>query len=107
MTFWILIALIVAVSIPIFVLLSLATHRKQKKLTEQNFMGQAAKASALHETMANALTVKSLGLESEIERRWDHRLGLSAWTGYRSHSLSGGAPVCQKTSIGIPPRGYQ
>ncbi|WP_417515948.1 peptidase domain-containing ABC transporter [Minwuia sp.] len=84
-----LIALIVAVSIPLFVLLSLASHGRQKKLTEQNFMGQAAKASALHETMANALTVKSLGLESEIERRWDHRLGLSAWTGYRSHSLSG------------------
>lgn len=84
-----LIAMIVAVSIPIFVMLSLATHKKQKKLTEQNFMGQAAKASALHETMANALTVKSLGLESEIERRWDHRLGLSAWTGYRSHALSG------------------
>lgn len=84
-----LIALIVAISIPLFVLLSLASHGKQKKLTEQNFMGQAAKASALHETMANALTVKSLGLESEIERRWDHRLGLSAWTGYRSHTLAG------------------
>lgn len=84
-----LIALIVLVAIPIFVMLSVATHSRQKKLTEQNFMGQAAKASALHETMANALTVKSLGLESEIERRWDHRLGLSAWTGYRSHTLAG------------------
>ncbi|WP_416898822.1 MAG: ABC transporter transmembrane domain-containing protein [Minwuia sp.] len=84
-----LIALIVAVAIPIFVLLSVASHKRQKQLTEQNFMGQAAKASALHETMANALTVKALGLESEIERRWDHRLGLSAWTGYRSHSLAG------------------
>ncbi|PJK29034.1 peptidase domain-containing ABC transporter [Minwuia thermotolerans] len=84
-----LIALVVAVAIPIFVALSVATHGRQKKLTEQNFLGQAAKASALHETMANALTVKSLGLESEIERRWDHRLGLSAWTGYRSNSLAG------------------
>lgn len=82
-------ALIVAVAIPLFVLLSVASHARQKKLTEQNFIGQAAKASALHETMANALTVKALGLESEIERRWDHRLGLSAWTGYRSNTLSG------------------
>lgn len=84
-----LIAMVVFVSIPIFVLLSVASHGKQKKLTEQNFIGQAAKSSALHETMANALTVKALGLESEIERRWDHRLGLSAWTGYRSNTLSG------------------
>lgn len=84
-----LIALVVAVALPVFIALSVATHGRQKKLTEQNFLGQAAKASALHETMANALTVKSLGLESEIERRWDHRLGLSAWTGYRSNSLAG------------------
>ncbi|MEC9346961.1 MAG: peptidase domain-containing ABC transporter [Pseudomonadota bacterium] len=82
-------ALVVAVAIPLFVLLSVASHNRQKKLTEQNFLGQAAKASALHETMANALTVKALGLEAEIERRWDHRLGLSAWTGYRSNTLSG------------------
>lgn len=84
-----LIAMIVLVSIPIFILLSVVSHGRQKKLTEQNFIGQAAKSSALHETMANALTVKALGLESEIERRWDHRLGLSAWTGYRSSTLSG------------------
>lgn len=84
-----LIALIVALAIPVFIVLSLLSHGRRKRLTEENFLGQAAKTSALYETMANALTVKSLGLESEIERRWDHRLGLSAWTGFRSNALAG------------------
>ena len=33
------------------------------------------------------------------------REGATPWSG--SHSPSGGGPDCQKTSIGIPPRGYQ
>ena len=57
-------------------------HRKQKELIEQNFMAMAAKTSALNETLNNALTIKSLGLESEVEQRWSRRLALSAWTGF-------------------------
>ena len=33
------------------------------------------------------------------------RYGGTPWSG--SHSPLGGAPVCQNTSIGMPPRGYQ
>jgi len=80
-------------AMPVFVLLSLAFHHTQRKLAEQAFMSQAAKASALNETISNALTVKSLALESEIERRFDQRLGVSAWTGFRATNLSNAISV--------------
>jgi ATP-binding cassette, subfamily B, bacterial HlyB/CyaB len=75
-------------SLPVFFGLSLLFHHKQKALIEQNFMAMAAKSSALNETLNNALTIKSLGLESEVEHRWSRRLALSAWTGFRSHNQS-------------------
>lgn len=83
------VGLLVLAAVPVFIAMSIFSHRRQKKYTEQNFLGQAAKASALHETMANALTIKAMGLETEVERRWDQRLGLSAWTGFRANLLSG------------------
>lgn len=79
---------IVIAAIPIFVGISFAFHRIQKKLVEQSFLALAAKTSTLAEAVANALTVKSIGLESEIEKRWGERLALSAWTGFRSNNLA-------------------
>ena len=82
------IAWIAAAAIPVFVLLSLACHRAQKRHVEQNFLSQAAKTSVLAETVNNALTIKSLGLETEIERRWGERLALAATTGFQANNLS-------------------
>lgn len=79
---------VVIAAIPVFVVISAAFHRVQKKLVEENFTALAAKTSTLAETVSNALTVKSLGLESEIEGRWGSRLALSAWTGFRANNLS-------------------
>ncbi len=79
---------IVIGAVPVFLIISLAFHRVQKKLVEENFAALAAKTSTLAETVTNALTVKSLGLESEIERRWGSRLALSAWTGFRANNLT-------------------
>lgn len=79
---------IVIGAMPVFLIISAAFHRVQKKLVEENFTALAAKTSALAETVSNALTVKSLGLESEIERRWGSRLALSAWTGFRANNLT-------------------
>ena len=70
---------VVLVAIPIFVLISATFHHAQKKIVEENFAALAAKASTLAETVANALTIKSLNLESEIEKRWSKRLAVSAW----------------------------
>jgi HlyB family type I secretion system ABC transporter len=75
-------------AIPVFVGISMLFYATQRKLAQQSFMSQAAKTSALNETIANALTVKSLALEAEVERRFDQRLGLSAWTGFRTANLA-------------------
>ena len=84
--FWIntVLAAIVLAAIPAFVALSLALHQRQKGLVERNFMALAAKGSALAETMNNALTIKSLGLEGEVEKRWGERLAASAWTSFKA-----------------------
>lgn len=75
-------------AIPLFVLLSWIAHRGQRDLINQNFMALAAKGSALSETVNNAVTVKSLGLESEIEKRWQGRVAAAAWTGFRANNLA-------------------
>ncbi len=90
------IGFIVLGAMPIFVILSASFHATQKKLTEENFLGQAAKTSALSEVVHNALTVKSLALEADVERRWEQRLGLSAWTGYRAGNLANAIAVASQ-----------
>lgn len=81
-------ALITIGAMPLFLGLSFLFHARQRALVEQSFRAQAAKSSHLAETMQNALTVKALGLEPEIERRWEQRLALSAWTGFRASNLN-------------------
>ena len=74
--------------IPVFVLLSLVCHRAQKRLVEDSFLAQAAKTSLLAESVNNAVTVKSLGLEAEVERRWSERIALSAATGFKASNVA-------------------
>jgi len=75
-------------AVPIFLLISVAFHRLQKGLAEKNFSALAAKTSTLTETIANALTIKSLGLESEMEKRWGGRLAMTAHTGFEANNLA-------------------
>ena len=75
-------------AIPLFVLVSLIFHRRQKRLISESFTALSAKTSALNETINNAVTIKSLGLESEVERRWESRLATAAWHGFKSHNVS-------------------
>ncbi len=88
--FWInpLLAAIALAAMPVFLILSLVLHGHQKGLIEQNFLALAAKSSALAETMNNALTIKSLGLEGEVEKRWGDRLALSAWTSFKTGNVN-------------------
>ncbi|HEU0070913.1 MAG TPA: peptidase domain-containing ABC transporter [Alphaproteobacteria bacterium] len=79
---------VLLVFMPLFVLMSYFTHKAQKKLLDQSFQAMAAKASVMTETANNSLTIKSLGLEPEIEKRWENELARTAWTGYRSAQLS-------------------
>lgn len=87
--FWIhtTLAVITLIAMPLMIGLSAIFHRRQMELINQAFTAQAAKSSQLTETVNNALTVKAMGLEAEVERRWDSRLALSAWTGFRANNI--------------------
>ncbi|MFZ5780840.1 MAG: peptidase domain-containing ABC transporter [Pseudomonadota bacterium] len=75
-------------AIPVLVGVSLATHRAQRRLAEESFQALAAKSSTLAETMANVATIKALGLEPEIENRWQARVEQSARTSFRASHLA-------------------
>src|SRR5207245_13824 len=53
-----------------------------------NFQALAAKTSTLTETVTNAATIKALGLEAEVERRWQARVEQAAWTNFRANNLA-------------------
>ena len=79
----------VLLAVPPFFILSWVAHRRQSMLLRAHFRAQATKAAAMGETVSNALTVKYLGLEPEMERRFEKRLAESAWTGFRAGDISG------------------
>lgn len=81
--------LIVLAAMPLFWLLSMLARHRQRSLVEAGFQAAAAKASSLGEAVSQALTVKALGLEPEMERRFKEKLAQSAWTGYRASNLGG------------------
>jgi len=82
------IGLFVLAMAPLFAGISLLTHRAQKRHIDENFQALAAKSSALNETVNNAATIKALGLEAEMEKRWAARVAQTAWTGYRANNLA-------------------
>lgn len=82
------IGIFVTLMIPVFIGISLITHRAQKRYIDENFNALAAKGSALNETVNNASTIKALGLESEIEKRWRERVARSAWTSFKANNLA-------------------
>ncbi|MBV8186031.1 MAG: peptidase domain-containing ABC transporter [Alphaproteobacteria bacterium] len=86
---------VAAVALPIAVGLSLVTHRAQRRLAERGFAALADKSSLLGETVVNALSIKALGLEAEIERRWQSRIEEAAFTSFRAgHLASLSASAC-------------
>ena len=79
---------VIAAAIPVLIGASLATHRAQRRLADENFQALAAKSSTLGETVANAATIKALGLEAEVEKRWQARAEQAAWTNFRANHLA-------------------
>jgi HlyB family type I secretion system ABC transporter len=80
--------MVASAAIPILVGISLASHRAQRRLADESFQALAAKSSTLTETVANAATIKALGLEAEVEKRWQARVEQSAWTSFRANNLA-------------------
>ncbi|MCW5744726.1 MAG: peptidase domain-containing ABC transporter [Alphaproteobacteria bacterium] len=82
------IGLFVLLAAPLFAGISLLARGAQKRHIDESFHALAAKNSALNEVVNNAGTIKALGLEPEMERRWGARVAQSAWTGFRANNLS-------------------
>ena len=80
--------IVTTLAIPVLIGVSLVTHRAQRRLAEENFQALAAKSSTLNETVANAATIKALGLEAEVEKRWQVRVEQSAWSSFRVNNLA-------------------
>jgi HlyB family type I secretion system ABC transporter len=76
-------------AMPLFWLLSMLARGPHRRLVEAGFTTAAAKASSLGETVSQALTVKALGLEQDMERRFKQKLAEAAWTSFRVSNLGG------------------
>ncbi len=84
-------ALIVVAAVPLLVLASWYAARRQRRLMAEGFQAAADKASAVGETVSNALTIKALGLESDMAKTFDDKLARSAEAGFRAGQLNGSA----------------
>ena len=77
-------------ALPLFIGLSALAQLRQGRLQRANFRATAKKSAGLAETVTQALTVKALALESEMQRRFEDRQVESAWTGFRASRLANG-----------------
>ncbi len=97
---------ITLIALPAFALISFVLHRMQRGFYEDRFHALAARSSSYLESLRNALTVKSLGLEPEIERRFEERVAATATTGFRAGNLTAlanaaGSLLQQATALAI------
>ncbi len=84
-------ALVTVAAIPVLVLSSALAGRRQRRVMRDGFQAAAEKASAVGETVTNALTIKALGLEAEMARGFDDKLAGAADAGFRAGQLNGSA----------------
>jgi ABC-type bacteriocin/lantibiotic exporter with double-glycine peptidase domain len=85
-------------AIPPLVTVPLLSDRALRRLADESFQALAAKSSALTETVANAVTVKALGLEAEVEKRWQARVERAATGSLRAGQLAN-LTACASTSL--------
>jgi HlyB family type I secretion system ABC transporter len=78
------------VALPLFIGLSAIAQLRQGRLLRANFRAVSKKSAGLAETVSQALTVKALALEPEMQRRFEDRQVESAWTGFRASRLANG-----------------
>jgi ABC-type bacteriocin/lantibiotic exporter with double-glycine peptidase domain len=78
-------------AIPLLIAVPVVSHRALRRLADESFQAVAAKSSALTETVANAATVKALGLEAEVEKRWQRRVECAADGNFRAGQLANAA----------------
>ena len=77
-------------ALPLFIGLSAVAQLRQGRLLRANFRAVSKKSAGLAETVSQALTVKALALEPEMQRRFEDRQVESAWTGFKASRLANG-----------------
>ncbi|HJQ56790.1 MAG TPA: peptidase domain-containing ABC transporter [Vineibacter sp.] len=83
------VGLAVSAALPLLALLSLAARRGLRRRIDEQFQAVAARTTALNEIVGNTLTVKALGLEPEMARRWRGHAGRSAASAVNASRLIG------------------
>ncbi|MGF1562861.1 MAG: peptidase domain-containing ABC transporter [Geminicoccaceae bacterium] len=76
-------ALLAALAMPVFLGVSYWFHRRQRGLADAGFNAHADKTSSLSEALHHALSVKALGLEPDMEHRYERRLAKAASSEYQ------------------------
>ncbi|MEO1090050.1 MAG: ABC transporter transmembrane domain-containing protein, partial [Pseudomonadota bacterium] len=81
-------AVIVCAAIPLLVASSWWLSRRQRRIMAEGFRASAEKASAVGETVSNALTIKALGLESHVAKGFDDKLARNPASALRASVAS-------------------
>jgi ATP-binding cassette subfamily C protein LapB len=82
------IALVPAVCIPLVVLYGLLIQSPLRKSVEATYRASAQKGATLIESLTAVETIKHLGAESSVQRKWEQLTGHIAQWGMRSRLLS-------------------
>lgn len=80
-------ALVTALAMAGFVLLTLVSHGRQTGLQRRLAREAGAKAAWVDESMSQFSSVKSLGMEGLVRQRFERELVATAWTGLHAGSL--------------------
>ncbi|MGI9452668.1 MAG: type I secretion system permease/ATPase [Geminicoccaceae bacterium] len=100
------IALVPAIAIPTVIVLGLLVQLPLKRITQQTFREAAQKHGLLVESINGLETIKSVGAEGQIQRRWEQVVGATAQSTtkarfYASFGVNAAALAQNLTTVGI------
>lgn len=74
---------------PLFAAGSFLFDKTQNRLGQKLFTANVSKTTSLNEILRNIVTIKSLGLESDMEARHAEHLAKSGWASFKVQALAG------------------
>lgn len=101
-----LVVLVPLVAIPLILIPSLILQKPLSRVIGETFRATAQRQSALIETLGGLETIKALGAESPVQRRWEQTVGQIAKLGLTARLLSAAAVnssvfVQQLATVGV------
>jgi subfamily B ATP-binding cassette protein HlyB/CyaB len=84
-------AAVVAASLPLYVLLSLAVLPALRARLDEKFRSSAENQAFLVETVGGIETVKAMALEPALQRRWEEQVARTVAAAFRASGLANGA----------------